>query len=391
MRLSKPTKAAGAAITLALSLSACAAMLDRLEGDRVVVDARSDCPVMTDATASWATSTDPEPFAIPAVPPSLERRVSLWKRVWGRLSERQHLVVDSDRPWLVWAEVDCRGVDDTVCAERLKDGRDAASARFATVDDDLLAAYDGNADLAESAEERVTTIHGRRGALKQAMHRAGPELHEVEGLFSAVGVPRAFARVALMESGWQDDVVSAKGAAGIFQFTHSTAQHLLQVDDDVDERRDHRRAAVAAATYLKNLRDQLGSWPLALTAYNTGPTRLQTVLQARGSRDLGVVAAAGDLDGFGFEGQNYYAQIAAIAAITADEPLVVAGRTGRAMKLAEPAGLHDLAACFDVDPAVLAAANPALSEGVVVGEREVPAEHVVWWPGVDDGSRLVAR
>ncbi len=393
MRLSPSLQATGAAISLALSLSACAAMLDRLEGDKnaLAVVADTACPALVETTAVWATSVEPEPFAVPAIPAGLEQRVELWKRIWGRLTARQHLVVDSDRPWLVWAEVDCRGINDDVCAQHVHDSKDAVAARLATVDADLLAAYDGDADLAQSADERVIAIHGRRIALKQARARAALELHEIESLFAAAGVPRAFARVAFLESGWQDDAVSAKGAAGLFQFTGATATALLQVDDDVDERRDHRRAAVAAATYLKALRDQLGSWPLALTAYNTGPTRLQSVLRSRNTRDLAVIAAAGDLDGFGFEGQNYFAQVAAIISLTADDVLVVNHQAGRAVTLREPASLQALSTCFDVDPVALAVANPALAEAVVVGERDVPAAHVVWVPGRDDGARLAQR
>ena len=392
MRPSKTFRAAGAASALVLSLSACAAMLDRLESRGAVVATDAECPGLVATTTPWAMSTDPEHFAVPAVPPSLDRRVAVWKRIWGRLSARQHLVVDSDRPWLVWAEVDCRGVADSVCDDRLAAGRaEAASSRFASVDDDLLAAFDGNADLAESAQERVITIHGRRGDLKQAMRRASGELYEIEGLFAAAGVPRAFARVALLESGWQDEGVSAKGATGIFQFTTATAHDLLQVDDDVDERRDHRRTAAAAAVYLKQLHDRFGSWPLALTAYNTGPTRLQAVLQARQTRDLGVAADAGDLAGFGFEGQNYFAQVTAIAAVTADEVLAIEVHGGRAMQLGEPLSVMALSSCLGVDPAQLAAANPAWAEAVVGGERDVPAGHVVWVPGVDGSTRLVTR
>ena len=397
MRQPTPLRAATAAITLALSLSACAAMLDRLEGGgTVVADTTTACPGLLEVTPTWASSTSLPPFEIPAVPPSLQPRFELWKRVWGRLSPRQHLLVDSDRPWLIWAETDCRGLDNDVCADRQQAARAQAVARFdafanGTTDDDLLAAFDGDSDRAGSAEDRLITLHGRRYELRRAIELASGELHDVEGIFADAGVPRAFARLALFESGWRNDRVSHKGAAGIFQFTTSTGQSLLRVDEDIDERLDARRSAFAAAAYLKELRDQLGSWPLAVTAYNTGPTRLTGVMKSRASRDLGVVANGGDLDGFGFDGQNYFAQISAIAAITADEPLLATARSGQALQLKRATPLAAVATCVDVDVAALVVANPAITAAVVEGERPVPADHIVWIPGRDDGSRFATR
>lgn len=397
MRRPSPSSAAGAAIFLTMSLSACAAMLDRLERPRTPATEQVACPALTTApTPTWAAaSTTLPPFEVPAVPASLEARVAVWERIWGRLGDRQHLLVDGDRPWIVWAEVDCRGVGDTACKARLDEARDHAVARFSAFaqtgsDDELLARYDGDADLAGGAEERLITLRGRRGFLRSGLRRAAGELHEVEAIFAAADVPRAFARIALFESGWQSDGVSHKGAAGIFQFTPSTAQHLLTVDDVVDERLDTRRSAAAAARYLKDLRDQLGSWPLALTAYNTGPTRLTTVMTARGSRDLGVVVNGGDHGGFGFDGQNYAAQIIAIARVSAETPLAVSHRNDALYEVVGDTSIPAIAACLDVDVDALAAANPALT-AIADGSGSVPVGHIVQVPGRDDGSRFAQQ
>jgi ribosomal protein L22 len=61
---------------------------------------------------------------------------------------------------------------------------------------------------------------------------------------------------------------SKVGAAGLWQFMRSTGRRYMRVDDAVDERFDPYRSTEAAAQLLAYNYRVLGSWPLALTAYN---------------------------------------------------------------------------------------------------------------------------
>ena len=73
-----------------------------------------------------------------------------------------------------------------------------------------------------------------------------------------------------VESSFNAAAYSKVGAAGLWQFMRSTGRRYMRVDDAVDERLDPYRSTEAAAQLLAYNYRVLGSWPLALTAYNHG-------------------------------------------------------------------------------------------------------------------------
>jgi membrane-bound lytic murein transglycosylase D len=144
----------------------------------------------------------------------------------------------------------------------------------------------------------------------------------------------------------------------------------------VDERLDPVRASLAAGKYLKQLKGELGTWPLALTAYNTGPARLRSLMRKHHTRDVSKIVDADGRDSFGWASQNYYAKVSAVARVTQDTVIArvphddVAVRLNKRMKIAE------LAKCVDVDPAALVAANLALTDAITSGGKAVPKGYI---------------
>ena len=66
------------------------------------------------------------------------------------------------------------------------------------------------------------------------------------------------------------------------------------------DREQARRATEAAAKLLLNNYRFLGSWPLAITAYNHGPGGMRRAQQVMGTDDFGVIARNYRSRSFGF-------------------------------------------------------------------------------------------
>src|SRR5205814_10174091 len=76
------------------------------------------------------------------------------------------------------------------------------------------------------------------------------------------------------------------GAVGIWQFMTDTGKKFLRISDALDERRDPLASTRAAARLLKENYKLLGSWPLAITAYNHGTEGIFGAISAVGSLNL---------------------------------------------------------------------------------------------------------
>lgn len=124
---------------------------------------------------------------------------------------------------------------------------------------------------------------------------SGPTLPVSEPMSSSIGailvsqgLPRSLIAVVSIESGFNPAALSPKGAAGLWQFMPATArQYGLVVNAMRDDRFDVAKSTFAAAQYLRQLRVQFGDWPLALAAYNAGPSRVaQGIRRANSSNFL---------------------------------------------------------------------------------------------------------
>ena len=80
--------------------------------------------------------------------------------------------------------------------------------------------------------------------------------------------PNLFLALIKAESGFHAKAISPKGAIGLTQLMPATAKSL-GVDPN-----DPEQNLAGGARYLRQQYERFGSWPLALAAYNAGPTRV---------------------------------------------------------------------------------------------------------------------
>lgn len=150
------------------------------------------------------------------------------------------------------------------------------------------------ADLALPAHERVDYWIGRftsdqRWTFEVFLTQEGAFGSLIRSKLRERGMPSRLLYLAMIESGLRPFAVSRVEAVGVWQFMTATAQaYGLRIDEYVDERRDPLKATDAALAYLDRLHRRYGSWYLAASAYNAGPTRVDRALRRAG---LGIPAS----------------------------------------------------------------------------------------------------
>lgn len=101
----------------------------------------------------------------------------------------------------------------------------------------------------------------------------------VDSALAAADMPPSLRYLPFIESGYNPSAASRASAVGMWQFMSATAGGLgMEVTPLLDERRDPEKSTEAAIAFLSDLREEFGSWFLALAAYNGGQNRMRRIL-----------------------------------------------------------------------------------------------------------------
>jgi membrane-bound lytic murein transglycosylase D len=241
--------------------------------------------------------------------------------------------------------------------------------------------------LAAADEKRLRAQRGLRERFAEGVRVSRRYLPEMERIFRAEGLPVELTRLPLIESCFNLEAYSKAGAAGIWQFMPATARLYMRVDGLVDERRDPIAATGAAAKFLREMYERLGSWPLAITAYNHGPRGVARAVSATGTTDIGRIVEDYGGTGFGFASRNFYAEFLAALDVERDyrthfgDLPLDPPRQFREHRLRAPTGILQVARAAGTDRDEIARLNPALSDAVIAGRRPIPGGYRLRLPG----------
>lgn len=231
-------------------------------------------------------------------------------------------------------------------------------------------------DLPMRWDERVVTYleHFRSDARGRALmtgwlRRSTRWDAVIREALRAEGLPEDLRCVALAESGFDPTVRSPVGALGMWQFVPVTgAEYGLTQTHWVDERMDPYASTRAAARYLGDLHRRLGSWELALAAYNMGYGALLRAIRKYNSNDYGLLSTIEA--GLPFETTIYVSKILACGMVMRNPERFGFGEVTRdaavrARPIEIPPGtsLDEVARVAGVDARELRALNPHILRG----------------------------
>ncbi|WP_141734775.1 LysM peptidoglycan-binding domain-containing protein [Oligoflexus tunisiensis] len=181
-------------------------------------------------------------------------------------------------------------VEPTEIDEALDDSSGEAVPEIGTEEDEINQALKHGIpiELNDKVEKWIDYfVNKNPDAFQRFMDRGQPYKNMIVAALRDRGIPTELYYLAMIESGFVLHARSPMAAVGFWQFIPATGRRYgLRVDNYVDERRDPRRATIAAAMYLSDLNNVFDSWYLALSAYNAGEMRIMNAIMRGKSRDF---------------------------------------------------------------------------------------------------------
>ena len=323
-------------------------------------------------------------------PAELERDIAFWRRIYTEVSTSDGLVHDPVRLDVVYEVL--KFPEDLPARERSQ-RIDRTKQKHTRILRELASGNDTSEEgqrvrdlwpqgtsryRFEQAAEEVRFQLGQSDRFREGLIRSGAWKPRIEEMFERAGLPRELAVLPHVESSFNTYAYSKVGAAGMWQFMRSTGRRFLRIDAVVDERLDPYRATEAAVKFLEQNYAILGSWPLALTAYNHGPAGMRRAQEQLGTSDIAVIARKYQSKTFGFASRNFY--VAYLAALEIDQnPEKFFGNIRRnplddsqAIELPASTHVRTLAKAVDTSHDELRRLNPSLLSSVWNGARPVP-------------------
>lgn len=325
-------------------------------------------------------------------PAGLQTEIAFWKRIFAEVPSTEALVHDSRYLGVVYELAQIppgtspsgrRRIADQVRGKYRKLLNELAQSSRSNLNREqqrVLAMWpaDVSSDDLQQAARRIRFQQGLADRFHDGMVRSGAWKPHIVASLQASGVPTELIALPHVESSFNPEARSHVGASGLWQFTRSTGQRYMQIDHVVDERRDPFLSSEAAAKLLAYNYSILGSWPLAITAYNHGVAGMRRAVKKLGTNDIEEIIRNYDGRTFGFASRNFY--VAFLAALEIEQnaeryfgPLSLDTPGNDIMvKTPDYIAATTLQIAFRLTASELRSYNPALMPSVWDGTKYVP-------------------
>ncbi len=331
---------------------------------------------------------------------NIEANVAFWEKAYSKYTTRQAVVHDSKHLDIIYDVIELKPHDAYRARKINRQRMKKARAKYQKILKHLAAnplsknraarrvadlfGSNASASTFRKAAKQVRCQIGQADRFRAGLIRSGAYIDRIRKIFTANGLPVELAYLPHVESSFNYRAYSKFGAAGIWQFTRSTGKRFMKVGYVLDERRDPIIATHSAAALLKENYQKLGSWPLAITAYNHGAAGM-----GRAKKKFGNYPAIFDhyrSRTFKFASRNFYSEFLAAVKVASNyrsyfgELAMNRPVRSHTVKLKAYADIGDLSRHYDVSKETIKALNPALRPPVFNGQKYIPKGYTLRLP-----------
>ena len=261
-------------------------------------------------------------------PPALEPNVDFWIKAFTYWGDRDFVIHDRDHVSRIYQKFHMPG-SGVPTREEVEWANAYLKAKYGDIlnrlatgqqpigweEQRVAAMFKGQPPSAYAqASQNLRVQQGLSEQFHDALLRGRYYRPKMQQVFARAGLPPELVALASVESGFSARVRSRCGALGIWQFTRSTGREFLKITRYRDDRLDPVRSTQAAAELLQTNYAALGSWPLAITAYNYGTAGMEHAAAEYGG-DFTKILQNYNGPHFGFAVKNYYAEFLAAAQV----------------------------------------------------------------------------
>jgi membrane-bound lytic murein transglycosylase D len=336
------------------------------------------------------------------VPSLLQPAVEFWKKIYAVYNTDQVVFHDTENLSIQYSVLDFSKVEaDSISDAEKKQIRDAAvrretdrirtaleeissSSSFASLSKDAkrIAPLFDNVDEPKKfqrAEERIRAQTGLKNRFQEGIVNSGKYLPIFEKIFEGYGIPKQVTRLAFVESIFKERSYSKVGAAGLWQFMPGTAKNYITVNRLVDQRYDPIASTHAAAKLLRKNYELLGTWPLAINAYNSGTGNLLKAINKLGTKDISRIIVNYRSGSYSFASRNFYPSFLAALSVYENSEAYFGPLKKEDLlqfdlvRLPATLSFPDIASLSGISLEELRALNPAFVGAVFEGGYALPA------------------
>ncbi len=341
-------------------------------------------------------------FILPVEGSLLRNATDFWIQIYSKYTTEQGVIHDAKDLRIIYEVVSFKGTSraQSKAVKSVKEKYkkllmklhhlklDEKPERIADLSEEEKRVYDLFLDTSDKSRflnaahfKRLRFQLGQKDRMLAGIKESGRYLPFMEEIFTQAGLPLELTRLPFVESSFNTRARSKVGASGIWQFMRTTGKHYLRITNVLDERNDPLRATEAASKLLKTNFDSLGSWALAVTAYNHGRTGIMKAVRKLGTENLEEIIESNKSRSFGFASSNFFACLLAAIEVERNSEKYF-GQFDRErphffyeVELPNPILMKNLVRFMGVNEETLVDLNPGFASTVVKNHSMIPAKY----------------